>query len=399
MQISNNVLYGCFLGIAIFLSFLCIVFSPLPSLQELRQSQDTLAQLHAKETHVLGPCAVNLYGLPRSFKDSVLPSLIQNVIQPNRLYQCDYFVHFDNLQYEKPNGRNDRVGQINPSEVYLLTEAVKSEYTRIGLEPARVIYSNTTALEFQQKYKGLLEKIFSEIDEQGNPIYLPFNHKSYTNGTIENVIKMWHSQESVWNLMESQTDKHYSRVAMLRSDVVYVTPIDVYELGTPPNSRAMPTTKQLDYDNVAAVIPNFARFPVNDRMIYGPYDAIKLWAAGRFGRLHQHIAHVQKHARGDGLHSERFLQYTIFPAIRQTGVTIQTKKGLCFLRVRADHSIRFSDCGKIHVTENNHDAVENILGRTCFQNWALDAKKKLVQLECPLRGKALLIANPAIRWQ
>ena len=155
--------------------------------------------------------------------------------------------------------------------------------------------------------------------------------------------------------MESLTTKHYSRVAMLRSDVVYVTPVDIYELGA--------HRKKWDYNNTEAVIPNFARHPVNDRMMYGPYDAIKIWAAGRFHRLNRHIDHVQKHAPGDGLHSERFLNYTIFPSIRQAGVNIQVKQGLCFLRVRADHSVRFSDCGQMHVTKNNHQAVEFILGR------------------------------------
>ena len=43
---------------------------------------------------------------------------------------------------------------------------------------------------------------------------------------------MWHSIEQAWNLMEAhaQTENiKYTRVAMLRSDVVYMTPIDIWE--------------------------------------------------------------------------------------------------------------------------------------------------------------------------
>ena len=50
--------------------------------------------------------------------------------------------------------------------------------------------------------------------------------------TVDNIVKMWHSIEQAWNLMESharQENIQYTRVAMLRSDVVYMTPIDIWE--------------------------------------------------------------------------------------------------------------------------------------------------------------------------
>ena len=41
--------------------------------------------------HVKSPCAINLYGLPRSFKSLVLPSLLKNVVKPkNRLQQDEH---------------------------------------------------------------------------------------------------------------------------------------------------------------------------------------------------------------------------------------------------------------------------------------------------------------------
>ena len=50
--------------------------------------------------------------------------------------------------------------------------------------------------------------------------------------TVDNIVKMWHSIEQAWNLMESHEQSEniqYTRVAMLRSDVVYMTPIDIWE--------------------------------------------------------------------------------------------------------------------------------------------------------------------------
>ena len=56
---------------------------------------------------VSGPCAIALYGLPRSFQSLVLPSLIQNVIRPNAVPRCDYFVYFHNANHD-PGGRDYR---------------------------------------------------------------------------------------------------------------------------------------------------------------------------------------------------------------------------------------------------------------------------------------------------
>lgn len=50
--------------------------------------------------------------------------------------------------------------------------------------------------------------------------------------TVDNIVKMWHSIEQAWNLMEAHAEREnvrYKRVAMLRSDVVYMTPIDIWE--------------------------------------------------------------------------------------------------------------------------------------------------------------------------
>ena len=49
----------------------------------------------------------------------------------------------------------------------------------------------------------------------------------------------------------------------------------------------------MDKNNEAAVIPGFAMFPVNDRMIYGPYAAVKIWATERFRRIDDHVQKVE----------------------------------------------------------------------------------------------------------
>jgi hypothetical protein len=416
-------------------------------------------------------CAINFYGLPRSFKSLVLPFVIQNVLLPNARYNCDFFIHH-HIRMVDPGGRDGRSGAIDPEDIFLLEEAIQavhynSSNTRANVAknvmtqqhnvatPPLIVFANTTEEDFLHHYKSFLHEIHSARGPDGNLLYVPFRHPSYKNDTIDNVIKMWHGQESVWNLMvannhgdgertvASSSPKHYSRVAMLRSDVVYVTPIDIFKIPARQDS-AKSKNKQgffswlmtsgtnvqgdddddgsggWDYKNAVAVIPNFARHPVNDRMIYGPYDAVKIWASERFLRLPtQHLRNLQQHERdrhsindtstskikagislrqGDGVHSERFLCFTIFPAIRNAGIEIRSDPDLCFLRARADESIRFADCDLLHVTKNNHEFIETFLNhhhdgrpttttttgqqqRTCLLN-TIDRDRKMAQLEC-----------------
>lgn len=341
----------------------------------LRTKRSLLGQKHDGapfSPSTLGPCAINLYGLPRKFKDMVLPGLITNVIAVNAKYQCDYFVHYFDRKEESDYRGADvgRGGSIDPEEVKLLTDEVEHWHTAfaskkdIALRTPTVHFAMDTETSFSKRYKSLLETIYIAKGPTGRPLYLPISEKNpFPNATLANIVKMWHSQETVWNLMEPSTSgkveeqKHYSRVAMLRSDMVYVTPIDIYQL--PDGS--------MDYRNEYAVIPNFGNFPVNDRMILGPADAVKIWAAGRFSRLAEHVQRVAHF--GDGIHPEKYLFHTIFPAIRDAGVTIlQGNPDLCFLRVRSDSSVRIGDCGRRCVHDRNQKAIEKILLRRCVLN-------------------------------
>lgn len=127
--------------------------------------------------------------------------------------------------------------------------------------------------------------------------------------------------------------KNYSRVAMLRNDVMYVTPFDVYQLSN--NER--------DVENDHFVIPDWANYPINDRMVAGPYDAVKIWATERFRRIENH---VRNYLPGWGMHSERYLNFTIVPAMLNASsrYTMDQNPNICFLRARADGSVWIQDC-------------------------------------------------------
>ena len=76
-------------------------------------------------------------------------------------------------------------------------------------------------------------------------------------------------------------------------------------------------------------------------MIYGPKKAVKIWAKERFMRLEEHVVSYEP---GYGMHSERFLNHSIFPAIRRLGVPVYANPDICFFRARADSSTWITDC-------------------------------------------------------
>lgn len=317
---------------------------------------------------VKGPCAINLYGLPRKFADMVLPGLTQNVIEINAEYECDYFVHYYDRREESDYRGIDRGrrGIIDPEEIRLLQTAVVDIHRRLNKRIPNVTFVKETEGEFFTTFDPFLEKVFSQRENDGRLIYIPISDgQPFPNTTTINIVKMWHSQDAVWKTMESSL-QHYTRVAMLRSDVLFVTPVDIYR--NPDGS--------LDYENRFAVIPNFSNFPVNDRMIYGPADAVRIWAAGRFVHLDRHVQSTV----GDGLHSEKYLSKTIFPLIEDAGIPIlKASQDICFLRVRSDLSLRVQDCGRKCVNGHNLDVIQVLLQRKCVLN---DNNPDVSILEC-----------------
>jgi hypothetical protein len=286
-------------------------------------------------------CAFNLFGLPRSFKDLVLPTMIKNVIIPNIQYDCDYFVHFYNVTYEPPS-RSGKGGPIMPEDVYLLREAVHRIAVGAGRQLPHVGFMLDKEENFERKHADLLRKVRRNHR-------LTWKHDGYTVVTGVNIIKMWYSISSVWDFMkehESFQNMRYKRVAMLRSDVVYLTPIDIFT--SAPDGV-------FDNFNNRSVIPGFARSPVNDRMFYGPYEASKIWATGRFPRFDDYIFKSKRY-----LHSERFLRAAILPEIRAQSISVDEDPSICFWRARADQSV-WVDCGGLGLKA----LLESLLKRSC----------------------------------
>ena len=355
-----------------------------------------------KQPTVEERCAVNLWGLPRAFESLVLPSLIQNVILPNAAHNCDYFVHYYQLETEAP-GRSGSGGAIHPEQVLQLEQHVLKHAVRARTPIIK--FAVTNEADFWEQYQDLLDKIQHTKDADGKlPLYFPWRAKTYKNpDTVINVIKMWHTIQSAWNLMKqheaSQENVKYTQVAMIRSDVVYMTPVDLYEYGS---------------DKI--VVPAFGRYPVSDRLLVGPAAAVEIWATQRFLRLDKHVQYMYEHNRGLGLHSELFVWYSLFPTMQQvllssdntvsnqknvvsSGNTNQTTlpqrpngqedwmvqhPTLCFFRARADETVWVSDCdGKPGNRTGPHPAFAKIcwlhttmicnkLSNTCCLGRAMD---------------------------
>lgn len=296
------------------------------------------------------PCALLFFGLPRAFASLVLPSIRQNILSHNP--HCHVYVHFYQQSTEAA-GRSGQGGILRPDEIYLLQQ-YSSTVSHIQAEPETLFWT---------QYETLLQRIQHTMQpETGRPLYFPWKAKTYNEQTIVNIIKMWHSIQSVWTLMEQTAQQQgyvYDSVALLRSDVVYLTPLRLTEYA---NTRRV-------------VIPGFGKYPVSDRLVYGPYEAVRIWATERFPRLDEHVQFMAQHDPGWGMHEERFLHYTIFPAIRQAlhnEQAIYEHPAMCFLRARADQSVWISDCTagealpSIAASVGNvTQRLEQVLGRSC----------------------------------
>jgi hypothetical protein len=375
-------------------------------------------------------CAILLFGLPRAFKQYVLPSLVENVVKVNLDYNCDYYMHFYNDKLEGQS-RSGHGGTIYPDDVWLLPQAIKGIHSNHSAQeqqkqrkhdhggvggdiddfiPIVSIVNDTNATFWQTRYDELMKFRNTRL-EDGNYTYFPWKEPTYVwPTTLDNMVRQWHSIESVWDHMISvgvqRYGKQYSRVAMMRNDVVYITPIDIYKIPTAQrittinkNSRMdetirnrafggravkstattassaaglvtsttstnIPVTSSTtyDHDNRYVVIPNWAKYPINDRYISGPFDAVKVWAKQRFELIDEYALGTGKRninsqidnrkknrfddpEPGRVMHSETFLNATVFTIIQtRLQYKILEDNWICFLRVRADGAIWIDDC-------------------------------------------------------
>lgn len=292
-------------------------------------------------------CALLFFGLPRAFASLTLPSLRVNVLPYNT--DCHVYVHFYQQEREAA-GRAGQGGSIDPDEIYQLKEYVQ-----------KIHFRGETEEQFWEQRRDILHKIRNTKDNNGNLLYMPWKEKSFRKDSAINIIKMWHSIESVWNLATEHAQKegiHYDTIAVMRSDVVYVNPLRLDEYASSSN----------------VVVPGFAKFPVNDRLIYGASEGVRIWASQRFSRMDEHVLASED---GYGIHDERFLNRTIFPAIEQTlknDNAIFDHPELCFLRARVDETIWINDCDrnalptiteKVGNMKKLVGLVETAIGRRC----------------------------------
>jgi hypothetical protein len=263
-------------------------------------------------------------------------------------------------------GQKNCGGKVNPRKIFLLGQATKAVHNLYGRKCPNhriphVSYTYDTEAQFLEKRGDSMKRYHNTVGSNGMPAYYPWAAKTYTNSSLDNIVKQWHSIEYAFKLMDitaKQMNVTYSRVGMLRSDAMYLTPIDI----------AMLDKEVIDTKNHYMVVAPFARMPVNDRMIYGPYDAVKIWSTKRFELIEERVRLAKD--PGYEMHSEHFLNASIFPKMEELGYETSINRDICFVRTRADESAMVSDCQIGGMTRgwgavDKKGVVENIVQRNC----------------------------------
>lgn len=259
-------------------------------------------------------CSLLFFGIPKMFKNLVLPSIEKYVLEPNPT--CDVYMHTYNISSITNERNGEKSDSINVEEAYGLTSNVW-----------------ITSMEEFELTRNLSH-------------YRKHHYKKWGRccTSIDNMIKQWHSIDKVWKLMVSRgsirfnedikhmnerlgSDKNvnvekdfYERVGLFRSDVVYTHPIVI--------------------SHGAAVIPNFGQFKgENDRMFYGLYKHAKIWATKRFEYVDEYLLHEVKGNEEVQIHSEEYL----LSLLKRFSVPFVTKD-ICFWRARASGLLKTHDC-------------------------------------------------------
>jgi len=301
-------------------------------------------------------CALCFFGLPRSYKNMVLPSINQNLLKIEAHQNCDIFVHYYN-QTSEPKGRINKGGAIDPAEILLL-----KDYVLNNTDSSKYLeYIYDTDEQFTEKHQEVINKYLYTVGEDGRRVYYPYKDKTWSEASVSNLVRQWHSIQSVFNLMEESGEKrgiNYTRVGMFRNDAVYLTPINIFML-----DHGVPDVK-----NKYAVIPPFAMWPLNDRMIYGPYEAVKIWSTKRFELVEKQVELKQE--KGKVLHSETIMATRVIPAIEESGFDKAINEDICFIRSRANDEALLNDCiqkGKTREFDkiDRKSLVESTIGRKC----------------------------------
>jgi hypothetical protein len=232
-------------------------------------------------------CALLFFGLPKHFKDIVLPSIRSEILAHNP--GCDVFAHTYNVTNITTARNGEDGAAIHPDEVFALTR--------------NVVVDAPHALPHDLEH------------------YHPYVAFDWKTQQMDNMIKQWHSIERAWGAMvdgERRRGRRYARVGLFRLDVKYVTPVRVG-------------------DGAVAAVPNFGhwngpRKGLNDRAFYGGRAYAELWATARFPQADAYLA-----SHKTRLHSEIFMTWLL----RDVPVEL---KPFCFLRVRATGEVKQRDC-------------------------------------------------------
>jgi hypothetical protein len=213
---------------------------------------------------------------------------------------------------------------MNPSDILLLEMAAIDVAKNHGGRPPHLEFANDTQQSFWKKRRTSLEKHQHTTDE-GRPVCFPCEAGQWSEASLDNLVKQWHSSiDSVFTLMETASQQlnnfACSRVGMFRSDAMVLTPIDISVLDR----------DEMDVQNRHAVLAPFEKHPVNDRMISGPLEGVKVWATKRFELIEERVRLRQD--PGYEMHSERFLNATTLPAIQELlGISLHANPDICFL--------------------------------------------------------------------
>jgi hypothetical protein len=242
------------------------------------------------------PCAILLFGLAKKFRDQVLPSIHEHILN---ISQCDVFAHTYNITTVSSHRNGEDNDTIDPSEILDLTP--------------NVLIETVQDFERQINLTYLLQPRFQVDPKHG------WGKESYVN-----MLKQWHSIEQVWRLMQHHEEEfniQYDRVGFFRSDVEYISPIDIF--------------------NGDAVVPAFGKM-TNDRMFYGLYEHAHVWANIRFPSVECYEPPEPTH----GLHSEHLMKRLIVKNIPN----VTYRHDICFYRVRGNGRVQTGDCHWNHTS-------------------------------------------------
>ena len=240
-------------------------------------------------------CALIFFGLPKSFKNIVLPSIEKYVLAVNPY--CDIFIHTYNIS-EYSNPRNsEKHEKINTFELLSI--------------------------------ENITNVVFENLDDFHHRINVSYYRKYFPEGvgwqypnSLDNMIMQWNSIQVGWEHMvnhEAKINKRYRRVGLFRSDVLYTNNIDIQ------NGKA-----------VTAKFNNMYEW-TNDRLFFGLREYAQIWATKRFSFVDPYMKTA--FGKKTGLHSEMFL----YKLLTHWKIPL-TLQDICFQRVRANGNIKLQDC-------------------------------------------------------